>query len=82
MPFRNMHAAHRSIDVPRGEAAIDTTLQAISVGLATIFISGELFLTMNHRNEYLRFSLDIDHPLIIDEAYQVYSYIFPLREPV
>jgi hypothetical protein len=82
MPFRNKHAAHRSIDAPRGEAVVERRLQSISVGLASSLSNGVPIATLKHGNEFLQFSFDEDHPVIIEEVYLIYFYIFSSGETV
>lgn len=82
MPYRNKHAAHRSIDAPPDEAVVDRRLEAISIGLASRASNRVPIATLKHGNEFLQFSFDDDHPVVIQEVYLAYSFIFSSGETV
>jgi hypothetical protein len=75
MAFREKHTAHRTIDTPGGDTVDDGRLQAISMA-STILSKRIPIAALNHGNKVLRFSFDDDHPMIIEEAYLVDSFIF------
>lgn len=78
MVFRNKHAAHRSIDVPKGESRDDQEFQAMAFGFYRITREGiPTYQIISNRKRY-EFDMHRDHPVVMQEAIDVLFSVYPM----
>jgi hypothetical protein len=78
MSFRNKHAAHRSIDVPRSEDQMHLQNQAMAFGFYRMMQDNFPCYKIADEGVHKLFRMDTDHLSIMTEAIQVLQAIYPL----
>lgn len=79
MVFRNKHAAHRSIDKPRGESQQEREHQAMTFGFYRLTRAGFPTYQIISGKRHHEFQMRRDHPIVMQEAIDA---LFTLYRPL